>query len=96
MDMQFIKVSSYSRTEFLPLLSCLNLLPSDSDSTESIRKAFLKTLMLLPTKPPSQLRFKKKTFIECFLLSELYRNSEAFAFLNMLTLQEGNKVLCIL
>lgn len=53
--------------------------------------------MLLPTKPPSQLRFKKKTFIEYFLLCELYRNSEAaFAFLNMLTLQEGNKVLCIL
>lgn len=52
--------------------------------------------MLLPTKQPSQLRFKK-TFIECFLPSELYRNSEAaFAFLNMLTLQEENKVLCIL
>lgn len=32
-----------------------------------------------------------------FLPSELYRNSEAaFAFLNTLIMQEGNKVLCSL
>lgn len=52
--------------------------------------------MLLPIKQHSQLFFKK-TFIDSFLPSELYRNSEAaFAFFNMLTLQEGNKVLCTL
>lgn len=53
--------------------------------------------MVLLIKQPSLLPFKKKIFIEYFLPSELYRNSEAtFAFLNMLTLQEGNKILCSL
>lgn len=41
MERQSIEVTSHGRTEFDPL-SCLSLLPSDNDSSESIKKSFYK------------------------------------------------------